>query len=239
MNDLDTSQKYCSDLVARRDEDRWLSAQYAGEALRARLIARYALHEEIRQIPDAVSEPPLGEIRCQWWRDALDEILGGAEPRAHPVVSFAAASGAIDADYRRSLESAIEARARLLYDPAFRSAEELFAWLERAEGYIVYGHFTNGAFDDGEIGALVRAEVAFAFHRYRSMLGEPFRSSAAAAASDAIRAARGVLTKASADVAGSFLHLSLRPPHERKSPTPFTPLAKRLRLFTAMATGAY
>ena len=35
---------------------------------------------------EVVSEPILGQIRLQWWRDALDEIYAGKKPRRHEVV---------------------------------------------------------------------------------------------------------------------------------------------------------
>ncbi len=234
-----TSGKYCADLVARRDEDRWLSAQYAPAPLRAKLIARYALHEEIRKIPAAVSEPPLGEIRLQWWREALDEIACGEAPRAHPVIAFAASCAAVDAEFGPCVHAAIDARARLLYGEAFATCDDLFNWLDEAEGYLARARSAEAAFDARAMAVLARAEGAFTLERYLPLLAAPLKSAAAEAASDAIAAGRRRLKTAPAEIAGPFLHLSLRAPHERKPPSAFAPVAKRLRLFAAMATGAY
>ena len=51
--------------------DRYVAALLAPHAVRGDLIALAAFSAEIEKIPRQVSEPHLGEIRVQWWRDAL------------------------------------------------------------------------------------------------------------------------------------------------------------------------
>ncbi len=72
--------------VKRIDEDRWLSSRYAAESERRQLIALYAFVYELARVRTVVTEPGLGAIRFQWWRDALDEIAKGLAPRQHDVV---------------------------------------------------------------------------------------------------------------------------------------------------------
>ena len=72
--------------VKRVDEDRWLSSRYAPQAERRKLIALYAFAYELARVRTVVSEPALGAIRFQWWRDALDESAKGLAPRQHDVV---------------------------------------------------------------------------------------------------------------------------------------------------------
>ena len=72
--------------IKRVDEDRWLSSRYAPESERRRLIALYAFVYELARVRNVVSEPGLGAIRFQWWRDALAEISKGVAPREHDVV---------------------------------------------------------------------------------------------------------------------------------------------------------
>lgn len=78
------------------DEDRWLSSRYAGAEDRRALIALYAFCWELARVRLVVSEPALGAIRFQWWRDALEEIEAGETARAHDVVS--ALKAMIDAE---------------------------------------------------------------------------------------------------------------------------------------------
>ena len=59
------------------DLDRYVSALFAPGACREHLFALYAFNVELARIGDQVSEPQLGEIRLQWWRDALDLAASG------------------------------------------------------------------------------------------------------------------------------------------------------------------
>ena len=66
------------------DLDRYVSALFASGACREHLFALYAFNVELARIGEQVSEPQLGEIRLQWWRDALDRAASG-ETTGQPV----------------------------------------------------------------------------------------------------------------------------------------------------------
>jgi phytoene synthase len=53
------------------DYDRYLAALLAPAQVREGLLALAAFHGEIARIPLTVREPGVGDIRLQWWRDAL------------------------------------------------------------------------------------------------------------------------------------------------------------------------
>jgi len=72
--------------LAQVDPDRVRAAQLASPAERDALMVLYAFHAELAKVPELVSEPMLGQIRYQWWRDAVDEIYAGKVPRKHEVV---------------------------------------------------------------------------------------------------------------------------------------------------------
>lgn len=71
--------------VRKVDEERWLSSRYASAKKRQSLITLYAFYYELARVRISVSDPTLGQIRFQWWRDALAELERG-EPRQHDVV---------------------------------------------------------------------------------------------------------------------------------------------------------
>lgn len=77
---------YCAREVRRHDPDRYLTALFAPAARRESLLAIYAFNLEIARIREIISEPMMGQIRLQWWRDALAEIYAGT-PRRHQVVA--------------------------------------------------------------------------------------------------------------------------------------------------------
>lgn len=64
-----------------RDPDRAYAALFAPESARHALLALYAFHHEIAKVREVVSEPMLGAIRLQWWREALDGLERGVTPR--------------------------------------------------------------------------------------------------------------------------------------------------------------
>nr|WP_197501310.1 squalene/phytoene synthase family protein [Hyphomonas sp. Mor2] len=71
--------------VRRVDEERWLSSRYASADQRQSLIVLYAFYYELARVRVAVTDQTMGQIRFQWWRDALDELARG-DVRQHDVV---------------------------------------------------------------------------------------------------------------------------------------------------------
>jgi len=74
------------DIVRLRDRDRYLSTFFAPDDKRPHLLALYAFNAEILKVRNTVSEPNLGMIRLQWWRDTIDGIYAG-----NPVPGYAVA----------------------------------------------------------------------------------------------------------------------------------------------------
>ena len=70
--------------LARSDRARYLCALAAPRNKRDGMLALLAFDQEIARIPKLVSEPMLGQIRLQWWIDALPNVSQGQSP-AHPV----------------------------------------------------------------------------------------------------------------------------------------------------------
>ncbi|WP_374632009.1 phytoene/squalene synthase family protein [Ferrovibrio sp.] len=104
----------CAENCRRHDPDRWLTALFAPDARRPALLALYAFNLEIARTAEQVSEPMLGAIRLQWWRETVEGIRAG-KARRHPVAEALQAAGAAqwsEADFN----SLIDARERDL-DP--------------------------------------------------------------------------------------------------------------------------
>lgn len=100
---------YCARMVCDQDHDRYLVALFAPAERREAIYSLFAFNTEVARTREAVSEPILGQIRLQWWREALDGIYSG-EVRQHPVVE--ALSTAI-ADYgleRAPFDTLLDAR---------------------------------------------------------------------------------------------------------------------------------
>jgi phytoene synthase len=120
--------------AARHTEaDRYLAALLAPRPVRSDLAALAAFSAELARIRDTVSDAMIGEIRLQWWRDALQSLARG-EVTGHPV-----ADALGDTIRRRHLplpllEAPIEARSMDLAGEPPADAAALAAYFSQAEG---------------------------------------------------------------------------------------------------------
>ncbi len=126
--DLAPTLSHCAREVRREDRDRFLSALFAPDFMREALFALYAFNAEIARARELVTEPLLGEIRLQWWRDALGGLYGGRS-LAHPVLEALGRAIAAHGLKRAGFERMIDARTADLFPepPADMAALEAYA----------------------------------------------------------------------------------------------------------------
>ena len=105
----DAGLSYCAAELRRDDPDRYATLLFAPAARREALFALYAFNLEVAKTAEVVSEPMLGYIRLQWWRDALAEIYQG-RPRRHAVVQPLAQAVRDHGLPREILEAIVDAR---------------------------------------------------------------------------------------------------------------------------------
>ena len=111
----DSGISYAAAEVRENDPDRYLTAMLASPSYREHLFALYAFNVEIAKIREVVSEPMLGEIRLQWWRDVIEEVYGGTV-RPHAVAQALRDAVAAKRLSRRHFDALIDARAADLTD---------------------------------------------------------------------------------------------------------------------------
>jgi 15-cis-phytoene synthase len=75
---------HAADALRKGDRDRYLSTLVLTGAHRDAVTALYAFNADVASIRERVSDPAPGEIRLQWWADALDGEGHGAV-RQNPV----------------------------------------------------------------------------------------------------------------------------------------------------------
>jgi len=132
----ETARAYCQDLVRQADKDRFLSALFAPDMMRPRLLALYAFNIEIARVHDSVSEPALGEIRLRWWHDAIEAIYRGEKPD-HPVgQELAEAIAAADLPIAPFI-NLIESRRFDLYDDPMPSLADLEGYLGETSSALI------------------------------------------------------------------------------------------------------
>lgn len=125
-------------LVRRHDPARYQTALFAPADRREALFALYAFNWEIARVRESVSEPMLGQIRLQWWREALAAAYAGELPRRHEVAVPLAAVIADHGLSRVHFDRLIDARERDLavWQPDDLAALEAFA--EDTSATLVY-----------------------------------------------------------------------------------------------------
>jgi len=115
------------------DMDRYLAALFAPQSVRNDLMALIAFNAEIAQIADRVTEPGLGEIRLQWWRDALDALQAG-EGTDHPVADALGGIVAAHGELVPLLKGLIDARSFDVVGGVMPDMPSLRAYLHKTAG---------------------------------------------------------------------------------------------------------
>jgi 15-cis-phytoene synthase len=137
---------YINAWVRSQDRDRYWSALLAPGAIREDLLALFAFHLELAHIPEHVREPQLGEIRLQWWREALAAALAG-DPAEHPVLKALAKTARAHTLPPELLDGMIEARHVDLARDPMPDFSALEAYLDATAGAL----FQLGALIGGHL----------------------------------------------------------------------------------------
>ena len=121
---MQDAYRHCEALVREADRDRFIASLFAQPDRRPHLHALYAFDIELLRIGHVVREAIAGEIRLQWWRDAL----AGRVPdqvAAHPVAAALVDTIARCALPTGPIDQLIDARALDLYDDPLSGLDEL------------------------------------------------------------------------------------------------------------------
>ena len=114
------SYSHAAGVVRTGDRDRYLADLFAPEPARSHLFALHAFNIEVARIRDVTKEPGLGEIRLQFWNDAIRSDGAG-----HPVgQALVEAIAAYSLPYE-AFDRLIEARRFDLYDDPMPSLNDL------------------------------------------------------------------------------------------------------------------
>jgi phytoene synthase len=131
----DAAFAHCRRLIAQTDKVRYWATLYAPEERRDGLFALYAFDLQLAAIRDRVRDPMAGEIRLQWWREAL-EGKRGVEAGANPVAAALLAILRHHSAAPPLLLRLIEARRFDVYDEPMETIAELDAYARATAGAV-------------------------------------------------------------------------------------------------------
>src|SRR5215471_3972645 len=162
-------------LVRRRDHDRYQTVLFAPAARREALFALYAFNYEIARVRESVTQPMLGQIRLQWWRENIAAAFEGGPIRHHPVAEALAAAIGEFRMTRDHFEGLIDARETDLADEAPASLAALEDYAEASSVRLVYLALeVLGARDSAATNAGRHIGIAYALAGLLRLL--PFRT---------------------------------------------------------------
>lgn len=125
-----TALDACIERVRSGDPDRFAALMATPARMRARLWPLYAVNLEIARAPWASAEPMIGEMRLQWWIDALEVLGRDGQPPAHEL--GAALNGL--RPVAAALAGIAEARRQDCWRAPFDDAAALWAYLDATSG---------------------------------------------------------------------------------------------------------
>jgi phytoene synthase len=120
--------------IAREgDPDRALAALFAPRDARTDLLTLCAFNVELARIAEQVSEPELGAIRLQWWRDAVERAEAD-EATGHPVADALGATLRQRQLSRPRIDGLIDARAFDIAEKIMPDRAALETYLQNTAG---------------------------------------------------------------------------------------------------------
>ncbi len=123
--------------IRRHDRERFAATLFAPQAHRPALWALLAFNLEIARIRERVTQPIAGQIRLQWWRDALDEAYGRKRVRDHAVARKLAEAISDRPIRRERLDALIDGRERDLDDRPPATLADLEAYAEATASRLI------------------------------------------------------------------------------------------------------
>ncbi len=130
----DSAVEACRRLARRRDFERYLATLFAPRRRRPALWILLAFNAEIARTREIVSEAALGEIRLQWWREAVETALADGPVRQHEVAAPLAAALRAGALEPALLHRLIDGRARDLDDAPMADGAALLDYAAQTGG---------------------------------------------------------------------------------------------------------
>lgn len=129
----ESSMAACLSELREKDHDRFLTLFFAPSAARPALTALYAFNLEIARVAELVSEPMMGHIRLQWWRETLEGLPRG-ETRGHAAAVALLETKGLPLD---RLQGLIDARERDLSDEPFPDMAALETYAEETSSALM------------------------------------------------------------------------------------------------------
>ncbi|KAK4650906.1 hypothetical protein QC762_701560 [Podospora pseudocomata] len=79
--DVTQSRDYCLNQLKHSDYETYLIRQFVPRSANDAYHALRTLNLELARLPETVSNPTIGRLRIQFWRDTIERVFAGSPPR--------------------------------------------------------------------------------------------------------------------------------------------------------------
>ncbi|KAM3840812.1 NADH dehydrogenase (ubiquinone) complex I, assembly factor 6 isoform 1-T1 [Vipera latastei] len=130
-------ERYCLDLLRKRDYEGFLCALLLPAESRASVFALRAFNVELAQIRDSVTEKTIGLMRIEFWRNAVEDIYQDNPPQQPVAIELWKAVKRQNLT-KRWLMNIIDQREKNLDDRAYQDISELETYAENTQSALLY-----------------------------------------------------------------------------------------------------
>ncbi|CAG8566575.1 1772_t:CDS:2, partial [Acaulospora morrowiae] len=139
ISKLESGIKYCNDLVRKHDPENYLCSMLYPKPLRKVHLAIRAFNLELVLIRESVSNPHIGKIRMQFWRETIDN----GKPPHQPVAQVLANATEICKLSPFFFKRIIDERDANLNDPPYFTTKDLESYGENTASCLLYLHLES------------------------------------------------------------------------------------------------
>ncbi len=241
------------DALKQADPDRYRAALMSNAQGRADLLILYAFHYELAKVPEVTSEPMLGQIRYEWWREAIDEIYSGKDVRRHEISTPLSEMLLRTEVPRFWIDRLIDGRARDLDPQPFNDLKDALTYCRQTSGTLMQiavkvlgGNPDEGVLQAGEAWGLTGLARSYGYYHDRILQNITFEALVNAARETHTAAKVGLKDSPApvfpalsyaALVTGFLKRMTKTGFDPLESKVAYGPLSKQLRLIMAALKG--
>ncbi|KAI1143633.1 Squalene/phytoene synthase [Hypoxylon sp. FL0543] len=144
--DIEKARQYCVAQLSQSDYDAYLIRNLLPNKRRDAYDALRAFNLELVRLPELVSNPTIGQMRMQFWRDAINNTFAGKPPKEpimillYKVVSELSEYGGTPSSIKFWLHRLIDTREKYMDNRPFTSLSSLEEYAENTYSTLMYSN---------------------------------------------------------------------------------------------------
>ncbi|KAK5655715.1 hypothetical protein OQA88_5252 [Cercophora sp. LCS_1] len=142
--DVTGARRYCESQLKTGDYEAYLTRQFLPPSARDAYDAFRALNLELARLPETVSNPTIGRMRIQYWKDFVNQTFAGNPPREpisillYKTISSLASQGHSTSSLKFWLHRLITTRESRMENQPFTSLSALEDYAENTYATLMY-----------------------------------------------------------------------------------------------------